>query len=407
MLYNVRPIRAKDRAFLDVIVESVNNPLRFLFGWFAVKPHVAPPVSILLAYWFGGAFLMAAKRVSEHRAIVEAGGTANLAAYRPSFAVYTQSTLVTSCLVYAQGFAFMMAIFLLKYRIEYLVVIPLFIALFAAYMRLALTPDLAAARPEELMRQPAMLIGAAVTMALFGVLTFVDLPWLNGLTSSDLHPSHPGSLTCRSPARLIRRVAPSGSSPRRCCSWRWRLLDGPIWLVRLVPTQDGPVHLAQADLIARFGWGGALQEPAASFYQWNPHIEPNSAIYLLLARPDPADRRRADRAEPVLQPVPANLVAASSVVSRSETERPILPMLLLLPIAFGVFIHWGFYNFALGVPLFLLFASVLARAASRARRRNRVRHDRIIPGSALPDPHHIRGGGVPAACGRRRRTVDP
>jgi 4-hydroxybenzoate polyprenyltransferase len=186
VLYNVRPIRAKDRAFVDVIVESVNNPLRFLFGWFAVTPHVAPPVSILLAYWFGGAFLMAAKRVSEHRAIVEAGGTANLAAYRPSFAVYTQSTLVTSCLVYAQGFAFMMAIFLLKYRIEYLVVIPLFIALFAAYMRLALTPDSAAARPEELMRQPAMLIGAAVTMALFGVLTFVDLPWLNGLTSSDL-----------------------------------------------------------------------------------------------------------------------------------------------------------------------------------------------------------------------------
>jgi uncharacterized membrane protein YeiB len=80
----------------------------------------------------------------------------------------------------------MMAIFLLKYRIEYLVVIPLFIALFAAYMRLALTPDSAAARPEELMRQPAMMIGAAVTMALFGVLTFVDLPWLNGLTSSDL-----------------------------------------------------------------------------------------------------------------------------------------------------------------------------------------------------------------------------
>jgi 4-hydroxybenzoate polyprenyltransferase len=184
VIYNVRPIRAKDRAFLDVIVESLNNPLRFLFGWFAVTPHVAPPASILLAYWFGGAFLMAAKRVSEHRAIVEAGGS--LAAYRPSFAVYTQSSLVTSCLVYAQGFAFMMAIFLLKYRIEYLVVIPLLIALFAAYMRLALTPDSAAARPEELMRQPAMMIGAAVTMALFGVLTFVDLPWLNGLTSSDL-----------------------------------------------------------------------------------------------------------------------------------------------------------------------------------------------------------------------------
>jgi 4-hydroxybenzoate polyprenyltransferase len=186
VIYNVRPIRAKDRAFLDVIVESLNNPLRFLFGWFAVTPLVAPPVSILLAYWCGGAFLMAAKRVSEHRAIVEAGGTATLAAYRPSFAVYTQSSLVTSCLVYAQGFAFMMAIFLLKYRIEYLVVVPLLMALFAAYMRLALTPDSAAARPEELMRQPAMLFGAALTMALFGVFTFVDLPWLAALTSSDL-----------------------------------------------------------------------------------------------------------------------------------------------------------------------------------------------------------------------------
>jgi hypothetical protein len=61
------------------------------------------------------------------------------------------------------------------------------------------------------------------------------------------------------------------------------LLDAPVWLVKLVPTQDGPVHLAQADLIARFGWGGALAEPAATFYQWNPRIEPNSAIYLLLA----------------------------------------------------------------------------------------------------------------------------
>jgi 4-hydroxybenzoate polyprenyltransferase len=186
VIYNVQPIRAKDRAFLDVIVESLNNPLRFLFGWFAVTLHFAPPVSVLLAYWCGGAFLMAAKRVSEHRAIAATGDKRALAAYRPSFAVYTQSSLVTSCVVYAQGFAFMMAIFLLKYRIEYLAVVPFFVALFAAYMHLALTPDSAAARPEELMRRPAILIGAAVTMALFGALTFVDLPWLNGLTSSDL-----------------------------------------------------------------------------------------------------------------------------------------------------------------------------------------------------------------------------
>lgn len=135
------------------------------------------------------------------------------------------------------------------------------------------------------------------------------------------------------------------------------LLDGPIWLVKLVPTQDGPVHLAQADLIARFGWGGALQEPAASFYQWNPRIEPNSAIYLLLAG---LIRLTGDAliANSLFISLYGLLwIAAAHAVCRAETERPVLPMLLLLPLAFGVFIHWGFYNFALGVPLFLLFAS--------------------------------------------------
>src|SRR6478752_10727200 len=135
------------------------------------------------------------------------------------------------------------------------------------------------------------------------------------------------------------------------------LLDGPIWLVKLVPTQDGPVHLAQADLIARFGWGGALQEPAASFYQWNPRIEPNSAIYLLLAG---LIRLTGDAliANSLFLSLYGLLwIGAAYVACRSETERPVLPTLLMLPLAFGVFIHWGFYNFALGVPMFLLFAS--------------------------------------------------
>src|ERR1700710_456056 len=147
------------------------------------------------------------------------------------------------------------------------------------------------------------------------------------------------------------------------------LLDGPLWLVKLVPTQDGPVHLAQADLIARFGWGGALQEPATSFYQWNPRIEPNSAIYLVLAG---LIRLTGD-------PLIANTlflnlygllwIAAAFAVCQAETERPALPILLLLPLAFGVFIHWGFYNYAFGVPLFLLFAAF--------RHRVRERHDAI------------------------------
>jgi 4-hydroxybenzoate polyprenyltransferase len=190
IVYNVRPLRVKDHAFFDVLVESINNPLRFLFGWFAVTPDLAPPISILLAFWFGGAFLMTAKRVSEHRAIMDAGGASKLAAYRPSFASYTQSSLITSCLVYSQIFAFMLAIFLIKYRIEYLILVPLFVGLFASYMRIALMPDSAAARPEALMRHPTIIMGAGLTMVLLVVLSFVDLPWLALLTSVDLIQIH-------------------------------------------------------------------------------------------------------------------------------------------------------------------------------------------------------------------------
>src|ERR1700756_3213184 len=106
------------------------------------------------------------------------------------------------------------------------------------------------------------------------------------------------------------------------------LLDGPVWLVKLVPTQDGPVHLALADLIARFGWGGALQEPAASFYQWNPRIEPNSAVYLLLAG---LIRLTGDPliANPFFLSLYGLLwIAAAFAVCRGETGRPTLPILL-------------------------------------------------------------------------------
>jgi hypothetical protein len=43
------------------------------------------------------------------------------------------------------------------------------------------------------------------------------------------------------------------------------ILVAPLWLVAVVPVQDGYIHLAQSTMIARFGWGGALSGPAATF----------------------------------------------------------------------------------------------------------------------------------------------
>jgi hypothetical protein len=143
------------------------------------------------------------------------------------------------------------------------------------------------------------------------------------------------------------------------------LLDGPVWLVNIVPTQDGPVHLAQSDLIARFGWGSTLPEPAATFYQWNPRIEPNFAIYAIIAG---LIRLTGDALlgnSVFLTLYGLVWVAAAFAIAHTESKRPLLAVLLLLPLAFGRFLHEGFYNYALGVPLFLLFAVFRRRVAGR------------------------------------------
>src|SRR5580700_8864999 len=143
------------------------------------------------------------------------------------------------------------------------------------------------------------------------------------------------------------------------------LLDGPVWLVNLVPTQDGPVHLAQSDLIARFGWGGTLTEPAATFYQWNPRVEPNFAIYAVIAGLIRLTGDALLANSIFLMLYGLVWVVAAFAIAHTESKKPILTILLLLPLAFGRFIHLGFYNYALGVPLFLLFAVFRRRLAGR------------------------------------------
>src|SRR5690606_34834989 len=112
-IYNVRPFRSKERVYLDVLSESINNPLRFALGWFMVLPAVGlhmdnswdreffdsiPPLSIMIAYWMGGAFLMATKRFAEYRLI---GDPDKAGLYRRSFRYYTENSLLISMFFYA------------------------------------------------------------------------------------------------------------------------------------------------------------------------------------------------------------------------------------------------------------------------------------------------------------------
>jgi 4-hydroxybenzoate polyprenyltransferase len=99
ILYNVKPSRTKDRVYLDVLSESINNPLRLLLGWFAVTASPWPPVSLILAYWMLGAYMMAIKRYAEMRML----GPETAARYRRSFRDYTVETLLISVLFYASA----------------------------------------------------------------------------------------------------------------------------------------------------------------------------------------------------------------------------------------------------------------------------------------------------------------
>lgn len=176
ILYNVKPIRTKDIPYLDVISESVNNMIRLLLGWFIITDSYQPPISILIGYWFAGAFLMATKRFAEYRMI---GDPSQAGLYRKSFAYYTETSLLISSFFYAMCSTFFVGVFMIKYRMEYIISMPLIFGLFCFYLYIAFKPDSAAQKPEKLYREKKLLAYIAVLIIVLAILTFVDIPFPN------------------------------------------------------------------------------------------------------------------------------------------------------------------------------------------------------------------------------------
>ena len=176
VLYNVKPIRTKDIPYLDVLSESINNMIRLLLGWFIINTTYQPPSSILIGYWFAGAFLMATKRFAEYRMI---GDPAQAGLYRKSFAHYSEITLLVSSFFYAMCSTFFIGIFMIKYRIEYLLAMPFVFGLFCFYLYIAFKPDSAVQKPEKLYKEKKLLIYIAFLCLWLFLLTFIDVSVLN------------------------------------------------------------------------------------------------------------------------------------------------------------------------------------------------------------------------------------
>lgn len=183
IVYNVKPLRTKDVPYLDVISESINNPLRLTIGWAMIDPGTLPPGSIMLAYWCGGAFLMGTKRLSEYRQIVRTHGKGRLILYRKSFKGYTEISLTSSCFLYALLSISMLAIFLIKYRIEYAILLPAIAILFTHYLTLSMSPNSTTQKPEKLFTERGLMMTSLAVALLFLGLSVVNIPLLEGLTS--------------------------------------------------------------------------------------------------------------------------------------------------------------------------------------------------------------------------------
>ncbi len=177
-IYNIPPVRAKDIPYIDVLVESINNPIRLLIGWYIISPPFQMPASLMISYWMIGAYLMAIKRFAEMRDI-----SRNISArqYRKSFAYYTEQNLLVSIMFYASASMLFFGAFVMRYRLELILSFPLIAFIMALYLNLAFKEDGGAQAPEKLWKETPLMLASFLCLILMVFLMNVSLPSFTSL----------------------------------------------------------------------------------------------------------------------------------------------------------------------------------------------------------------------------------
>jgi len=174
-VYNLRPLRTKDLPYIDVISESVNNPLRMLAGWFIVGPAGFAPGSLLLSYWSIGCYFMATKRFAEYRHI---GDRARASAYRRSFAYYNENLLLISVMFFGSTAMLLFGAFIARYRLSLVLSFPFVALVMAIYLWLGLAKDSPVQQPESLYRQPYLVAAIVACAVVMTICMFFEFPSL-------------------------------------------------------------------------------------------------------------------------------------------------------------------------------------------------------------------------------------
>src|SRR5439155_27169754 len=118
---------------------------------------------------------MASKRFAEYRAI---GSAAVAGAYRKSFHGYNERKLLISMFFYTTCFALFLGVFIIRYHLELILIVPLVAGFVCYYLHIAFKDKSAAQNPERLYRETGLMAYLRVCVLAFTGLMFVDMPVL-------------------------------------------------------------------------------------------------------------------------------------------------------------------------------------------------------------------------------------
>jgi 4-hydroxybenzoate polyprenyltransferase len=165
ILYNVPPLRIKDIPYLDSTLESANNPIRFLVGWYVLATAI-PPLSLLAAWWAFGNFLMIGKRVAEKKFLTPE----EAAAYRLSLSRYSAAGLVAFMTANGLAFLAMFIVFSLQTGLRtFLYALPFIVFYLVIFMFKSIQDRDAAEEPEKQLKNPYFALYTLFLLAVFVV----------------------------------------------------------------------------------------------------------------------------------------------------------------------------------------------------------------------------------------------
>src|SRR5437870_5527678 len=165
-----------------------------------------------------------------------------------------------------------------------------------------------------------------------------------------------------------KRRQPAASSPEPASRWRafdlvaWALAlaaaVAPLWLVRDLPLVDLPQHFYLLDVMR-------LRDPAtlySQYFEWHVRFTPYLGYYAivgLLANAMPIEV--ANRV--FLSAVVLAFPLSAAFLLRS-LGRAAWPAILVVPLAYGDCMGWGFVNLCAAIPMALFTLAAAIRAVS-------------------------------------------